>query len=316
MSRLLPLALDYKKKLELVTDAIGEGVVAILKPLLLDLFEAHQRFQEIFTTECEVSGPSEPFTILHHYPSALRLYFIAFFRALPGVSFQLYGQWKEAVANQESEMLVMIPRLTILYLLEYPNELIPELFVANEKEIDSLRQVYQGLALEHKRALQAALRGESEPSKEVCDLFKRIGRMGELQNQVMNGVARIFFEESTKCFALLDQMRVDKPPQGLESQYRIVFLAFLKQPDCENLPYDFIGGKIEEVIKVIHERYHQLSENDRIEFDHLFLNHADNAKNILIYRMLRDWKEVFFYWGERKQFPLSLLSQIAYELWM
>lgn len=308
--RLFPLATNYKEKLELVRSSIGESA-AILKPLLLDLLEAHLRFQEIFTVECQAAGPYEPFTIASKYPDALRIYFIAIFRMLPQLSEKLYNQWKSDMVNQAPEMMLIVPRLAILYLLENPNEISE--FVEKKDEISSLREGYQALNLEDKQALKNALQGECAPTAKVAAIYNRIGDVCAPQNQVMNGVSRIFFEESVKCFSLLEQMEVYEPPRSLELQCRVVFLALLKQPNCENLPYDFKGGKIEDATRVLYQKYHHLSEGDRIKFDHLFLNGADDANNVPVYRILRDWKEVYFYWMGRKQFPLHLLSLIAYQ---
>ena len=313
LGRLVPLAERYQQKLEEAETAIAQKEEGdVLKPILEELITAHRAFRETFTIECEAACPYEPFTIRSRYPKTLELYHRAFLNELFSISPELYDKWKEDAENFSGEMLPIIHRLAILWLLDNSNALVPDAdgLLFDAVSIASLRRDYQ--ALSDKDALRKALREECEPTAEVRDLFRRISAICSLQDPLMNGVARIIYGEIAKCFSLLDQMEVDEYPRDFHQQHRIVLLAVLKQPDCENLPCDLSGGEIEPLVRAFYKKYQELSEDDRAHFERLFLKGKTDSDNIPVYHLLNDWQKVIFHWGKRMQFLLYRLPQIVY----
>jgi hypothetical protein len=306
LQRLTPLAHKYAERLAPISAALVDPNKETLKPLLEEFCAAHTAYINQFIAEYQQVCRYEPFTILNRYPKTINIYLTAFFDQLAAISPQEYASWKQSAANSSEALLPIFSRLAIYYLLENPQLPVPELF--KEEEMAPLRIAYKELDHDEKQALLKSLR--SEPAGKLAKDIALLASSMQLgaERRAFNGVMRLVYEEAAKSFILLDQIHPKKFPQSIEQQIRTLFLALLKQKELETLPLDFSGEEVQSAI----EKYRALTEENKREFEKLFLEEADDSDTIAVYDLLQDWKGIYFKWSSTSLTPLHLLARVGY----
>ncbi len=325
--KLKPLATRYIQALRPVKESLEATTpdVFSMKSHLSTYVMAHSKFQEMFTSECEKAAPDASFTIFHHFPEELSLYFTAFLKELPSISPSTYETWQKCAATSGEEIFEIFPRLAIHYLLEKHTLPIPKLFSGYEEKIKHLRQNYETLDASQKEQLIAKLRYESDSKEDgVQNLFIEITNLSSslqtADQKRCNGIARIVYKEAAKAFFLLEHIQPDqtqKMAAGLRMEIglRSIFLALLKQErlTLQMLPFDFSGDKIEKAIHNSWNDYQSLSSDEQSKFDGLFLAGEKEIQESSLYGLMRTWEKILFLWSDHKPLfkNIYLLSQIA-----
>ena len=341
LGRLRPLAQNYFDALtpvekSLASDPLNEKNI---REALSQFIQAHALFRERFTIECENASPAAPFTILNRYPNSLRLYFIAFLKQLPLVSPKIYVSWRESIENRGEEVLDLFPHLAIHYLLEQPEHLVPELFIAHTEKIASLRISYDQLSASQKSRLLETIWQTSVPSessndspvktleinKNIHDLFLQIGELSSniqaADRTVFSGVIRIIYQETAKVFAILEHMDLEKPPATREIAFRTLFLSLIKQKilTADQLPLDFSGrstiGNIQEETLTAHKTYQALSQKEKETFDSLFMKEDRSiSDHSPLNDLLRRYEKIHWLFSARSTiFSLETLPMLLYK---
>ncbi len=309
LRRLTPLRETYAERLAPIAAALSSPRKETLKPLLEELCAAHTAYRNQFIAEYERVCPYEPFTILNQYPNTIRIYLTAFYDQLGAISPEEYALCKEAAANSSEALLPIFPRLAIHYLVANPHIPVPELF--NEEDLTPLRTAYKTLKSDEREALVKSLR--TEPSGKLAKDIALLASSTQLgaKRQAFNGVIRLVYEEAAKSFALLDHIRPKEFPRSFERQCQLVFLALLKQESLENLPLDFAGKELKKSVSAAFEKYRALAREEKVEFEKLFSEGADDSDTSAVYDLLQDWKGIYFKWSTSSLTPLHLLATTA-----
>ena len=164
----------------------------------------------------------------------------------------------------------LFSRCAVGHLIHRSDKQVPELY--DRSKIEECRRLYQSLDRDQIDSYHFSLWNEDETrARSVDDLLEKTMKISSeaLQSNRMPAVIKIADHERMKYDEILQNIRLEDEPRGLETQHRAVLVSILKMGPSSYPPLNFSSS---EWLEKAQPLYQKLTRQDQEAFERFFVS--------------------------------------------